>query len=297
MAKLGLGYEELSKVNPRLIYCSATGWGSDGPYINRPGQDLLVQSLAGVTFASGRKSDGPVAVGTALSDQLGAMHIVYGVLAALYHRERTGEGQKVEVNLLQSVLAYEMQDFFTVHNLKRNFERPDSGIAHPGNGAPFGIYATSDGYISLAMNPWKKIMAAVGDERLSAYDDPQLLFERRDEVYVLLQDCLRQKTTDEWLEVMLSLDIWCAAVLPQHEVENDPQVQHLQAFTEVEHPKAGKVKVTNIPLRMSKTPGSIRRPAPLVGQHGPEILREFGYDEDTITSMQQNGVITVQKTS
>ena len=296
MEKLGLGYEDLRVENPRLIYCSATGWGGDGPYVNRPGQDLLVQSLAGVTFASGRKSDGPVAVGTALSDQLGAMHIVYGVLAALYHRERSGEGQKVEVNLLQSVLAYEMQDFFTVHNLKRSFERPESGIAHPGNGAPFGIYQTADGHISIAMTPWKKIVEATGDQALAAFDDPQVLFERRDEIFNRLQQCLLTRTTNEWLEVMLGLDIWCAAVLQQSEVADDPQVQHLKAFTEVKHPKAGPVKVTNIPIRLSRTPGAIRRPAPLVGQHGPEILREYGVSEDIIKAMIADGTLSVEAT-
>jgi crotonobetainyl-CoA:carnitine CoA-transferase CaiB-like acyl-CoA transferase len=233
-----------------------------------------------------------VAIGTALSDQLGALHIVYSVLAALLYRGRTGEGQEIQVNLLQSVLAFEMQDFFTVQNMGRSFERPESGIAHPGNGAPFGIYPTADGHISIAMSPWSKLVEAVGDPELARFNDPQVLFDQRDVIYEELAQRLRHKTTDEWLDIMLALDIWCAPVLQQKDVANDPQVQHLQAFTEIEHPRAGKIKVTNIPFRMSKTPGSIRRPAPLTGQHSEEILREVGLSEAQIEALRQRGAIT-----
>lgn len=294
MRKLGFAYEDFAKVNPRIIYCSATGWGPDGPYAQRPGQDLLVQGLSGAALTSGKRSDGPVAIGTALSDQLGAMHVVYSVMAALFHRERTGHGQEIQVNLLQSVLAFEMQDFFTVHNLGRPFERPNSPIAHPGNGAPFGIYATSDGFISIAMNPWHKIVTALGDPSLAEFDDPQRLFDERDAIFARLQAIIAQRTTAEWLDAMLALDIWCAPVLEQKDVANDPQVQHLNAFTEIEHPTAGRVRVTNIPFQMSKTPGAIRRPAPLIGQHSRAILAEAGFDDATLDQWQQDGVFTVQ---
>ncbi|MCC5839725.1 MAG: CoA transferase [Opitutales bacterium] len=297
MDKLGLGYETVRALNPRLIYASASGWGPDGPYAKRPGQDLLVQGLSGAVFASGKKSAGPVAIGTALSDQLGALHLVYAILAALYHRERSGEGQRIEVNLLQSVLAFEMQDFFTVHNLGRGFERPESGIAHPGNGAPFGIYPTADGWITIAMNPWPKIVAGIGDPALHAYNDPQTLFDRRDEIYGVLEGHFRTRTTEEWLERLLALDIWCAPALELKDVAADPQVRHLEAFTEVDHPKAGRVCVTNIPFRMSATPGSIRRPAPLVGQHGREILRELGYNDARIAELEARGLLTVEEVS
>ena len=295
MDKLGLGYEALRARNPRIIYASASGWGADGPYAKRPGQDLLVQGLSGAVFASGKKSDGPVAIGTALSDQLGALHLVYSILAALYHRERSGKGQRIEVNLLQSVLAFEMQDFFTVHNLGRGFERPESGIAHAGNGAPFGIYPTADGWITIAMNPWPKIVEGIGDPALEAFNDPQVLFDRRDEIYGVLEKHFRARTTADWLDRLLALDIWCSPALELKDVAADPQVRHLQAFTEIDHPKAGRVRVTNIPFRMSATPGSIRRPAPLVGQHGREILRELGYDEARIAELEAHGLLTVEE--
>ena len=295
MDKLGFGYEDFRAINPRIIYASASGWGADGPYAKRPGQDLLVQGLSGAVFASGKKSDGPVAIGTALSDQLGAMHLSQAILAALYARERMGKGQRIEVNLLQSVLAFEMQDFFTVHNLGRGFERPESGIAHPGNGAPFGIYQTADGWLSIAMNPWCKIKAALQDPALDAFDDPQVLFDKRDEIYGELQVRIRAKTTAEWLDIMLALDIWCAPALELKDVADDPQVKHLHAFTEIDHPRAGRVKITNIPFTMSETPGSIRRPAPLVGQHGREILQELGWDPEATAELERAGTLTVQE--
>ncbi|NNK76799.1 MAG: CoA transferase, partial [Maribacter sp.] len=116
MARLGYGYEDLKKINPSIIYCSASGWGDDGPYLTRPGQDLLVQSLSGAIMTSGKQSDGPVAIGTALCDQVNALNSVYAILAALYYREKTGKGQEIKTNLLSSAIAFQMQDYFTIQN-------------------------------------------------------------------------------------------------------------------------------------------------------------------------------------
>ncbi|OAM88100.1 CoA transferase [Termitidicoccus mucosus] len=293
MARLGFGYEDCARLNPRIIYCSATGWGRDGPYAERPGQDLLVQGLTGAAFTSGRADAGAVPLGTALCDQLGALHIVQGVLAALYHRERTGRGQEVQVSLLASALAFQAQDFFTIHNLHRSFERPRSGIGHPGNGAPFGIYRTADGWLSIAMNPWDRIVTALGDPSLARYDDPQARFDRRDEVFEAIQKILLARTTDEWLEIMLGLDLWVARAQTQDAVHRDPQVMHENLFTSVAHPVAGEIKMTNVPVRLSATPGSIRRPPPLLGEHGRELLAGFGYDEAEIDGLIAGGVVSI----
>jgi crotonobetainyl-CoA:carnitine CoA-transferase CaiB-like acyl-CoA transferase len=295
MARLGLGYEKLKSINPKIIYCSASGWGDDGPYLKRPGQDLLVQSVSGAIMTSGKSTDGPVALGTALCDQVNALNSVYAILAALYYRERTGIGQEIKTNLLSSAIAFQMQDFFTIQNLGKSFSRPNSGIGHPGNSAPFGTYATSDGYLTIAMSPWNKIVEALGDQTLEMYDDPQVLFERRDEIYYKIEAITKTKTTDEWLEIMLALDLWVSKVNDQVDVEHDPQVMHNETFVEVEHPKAGKLKVTNIPFTMSQTPGKIERPSPMIGQHGPEILREIGYTDEEISSLESDNIISVEK--
>ncbi len=294
MERLGYGYNEYKKINPRIIYCSASGWGSDGPYIKRPGQDLLVQSVSGAIMTSGKSTDGPVALGTALCDQINAFNCVYAILAALYYREKTGIGQEIKTNLLSSAIAFQMQDYFAIQNLNAKFERPESGIAHPGNPAPFGAYKTKDGYIAIAMNSFEKLVEALEDKSLLEYNDPQVLFDKRDEVFYRIEKITITKTTKEWLDIMLALDLWVAQVNEQSDVPNDPQVKHNETFVEINHPKAGKLTVTNIPFTMSETPGQIKRPSPLIGEHGPEILKELGYDDDNIKRLIDESIISVE---
>ena len=295
MERLGYGYAALKKINPKIIYCSASGWGSDGPYLKRPGQDLLVQSVSGAIMTSGKKSDGPVALGTALCDQVNAFNCVYAILAALYFREKTGIGQEIQTNLLSSAIAFQMQDYFTIQNLGVQFERPESGIGHPGNPAPFGTYKTKDGYLAIAMNPFDTLVEALGDPSLLVYNDKQVLFDKRDEIYYRIQAVTITKTTEEWLTIMLGYDLWVAQVNNQAAVANDPQVIHNNTFVNIQHPKAGNLKVTNIPFTMSETPGAITRPSPMIGEHGPEILKELGYDEAAIETLLSEKIISVEK--
>ena len=295
MERLGYGYAALKKINPKIIYCSASGWGSDGPYLKRPGQDLLVQSVSGAIMTSGKKSDGPVALGTALCDQVNAFNCVYAILAAVYFREKTGIGQEIQTNLLSSAIAFQMQDYFTIQNLGVQFERPESGIGHPGNPAPFGTYKTKDGYLAIAMNPFDTLVEALGDPSLLVYNDKQVLFDKRDEIYYRIQAVTITKTTEEWLTIMLGYDLWVAQVNNQSAVANDPQVIHNNTFVNIQHPKAGNLKVTNIPFTMSETPGAITRPSPMIGEHGPEILKELGYDEAAIETLLSEKIISVEK--
>jgi len=291
MKKLGFGYEDLKKINPKIIYCSATGYGQDGPYVTRPGQDLLIQSLSGIASITGRRNDPPTPLGTGLADQLGAHHIVYGLLAALYYREKTGIGQKIEVNLFHCLIAHQLQEFVTVLNAGRNFERPASGIGHPGIGAPFGIYKTSDGYVCISVNPIKKLAEVLEDEGLVEFDDPQVLFDKRDELFYRIESSTVKKPTAYWVEKMLERDMWCSEVKTHLEVEQDPQARHLQAFTTFRHPTAGEVKTVNIAVKFSETPGGIDRHPPMVGEHNEEILREIGFLPEEIESFKQNNVI------
>jgi len=295
MERLGYGYAALKKINPKIIYCSASGWGNDGPYLKRPGQDLLVQSVSGAIMTSGKKSDGPVALGTALCDQVNAFNCVYAILAALYFREKTGIGQEIQTNLLSSAIAFQMQDYFTIQNLGVQFERPESGIGHPGNPAPFGTYKTKDGYLAIAMNPFDTLVEALGEPSLLVYNDKQILFDKRDEIYYRIQAVTITKTTEEWLTIMLGYDLWVAQVNNQSAVASDPQVIHNNTFVNIHHPKAGNLKVTNIPFTMSETPGAITRPSPMIGEHGPEILKELGYNEMAIENLLKDKIISVEK--
>ena len=289
MARLGYGYDDFRAVNPRIVYCSGSGYGEDGPYVSRPGQDMLIQGLTGIMAATGQNSAPPTPVGAGFSDQVGAMNMVYGILAALLWRERSGEGQEVRINLLAGMLAHQNQEMVMAMNFGEDFERPDSGIGHPGMDAPFGTYPTQDGWVTIAMSPYATLVGVLGDDSLLAYDDPATLFDRRDEVWSRLAAITATWTTDALMEALLAADIWCGEVQSHLEAAADPQVAHLGLIQSYEHPTAGEVRVVGPAISMSATPPGIRRPAPLVGEHTEEILRARGWTPEQIAALLESG--------
>ena len=294
LAKLGYGYDDFRAVNPRIIYCSGSGYGEAGPYVDRPGQDMLIQGLAGLSANTGRGDGPPIPAGAGLADQIGAMNMVYGILSALYYREKTGKGQKIEVNLLAGLIAHLGQEFVGVLNLGQDFVRPNSGIGHPGMQAPFGVYETRDGgYVSIAMSPFKTLYDTLGAPQLAVYDDLETLFRKRDEVWEKVNAETRRFDKDELLDKLLAADIWCAGVNDIRQASEDPQVRFMGMITSYEHPRAGTVRVAAPAIRMSETPPTIERPAPLVGQHGREILAEFGLSAEEIAALEAAGDMTV----
>jgi crotonobetainyl-CoA:carnitine CoA-transferase CaiB-like acyl-CoA transferase len=293
LAKLGYGYEDFSAVNPRIIYCSGSGYGESGPYVERPGQDMLIQGLTGLVSNTGRGDAAPVPAGAGLADQIGAMNMVYGILSALYYREKTGRGQKIEVNLLAGMIAHQAQEYVAVLNLGEDLVRPSSGIGHPGMQAPFGIYATKDGYVSIAMSPFKTLYETLGAPQLAVYDDLKTLYDKRDEVWEKINAETCKFGTVELLDRLLAADIWCAEVKDIRRAADDPQVKYMGMLTTYQHPRAGTVRVPAPAVKMSETPATIDRPAPLVGQHGREILVEFGVPPAEIEALIASGEMTV----
>ncbi len=291
LARLGFGYDDLRAHNPRIIYCSGSGYGESGPYVNRPGQDMLLQGLTGLAANTGHADGPPTPVGAGMADQLGAMNMVYAILAALYYREKSGEGQEVRIDLLSGMIAHQAQELVFALNFEQDFTRPRSGIGHPGMDAPFGVYPTADGWVTIAMSPFKKLASVLQNPALLVYDDPQELFEKRDEIWEKLAAETKKWKTSELLLAMLAQDIWCGEVKTHRELAEDPQVKHMEAIAQYEHPVAGTVRVAAPAIRMSKTPAKIERPAPLVGQHSREILREFGFAEPTIADFIERGVV------
>jgi crotonobetainyl-CoA:carnitine CoA-transferase CaiB-like acyl-CoA transferase len=291
LARLGFGYEDLKRVNPRIIYCSGSGYGESGPYLSRPGQDMLIQGLTGLAAATGRGDGPPVPVGAGFADQIGAMNMVYGILAALYWRERSGEGQEIRIDLLSGMLAHQGQEMLTAMAFGRDFERPRSGIGHPGMEAPFGVYPTRDGWVTIAMSPFRKLVDVLGDKSLLEYDDPKRLFDERDLIWERIATLTRTWSRAELIDAMLAVDIWCGEVKTHLEASRDPQVEHLGAITSYRHPTAGEVKVVAPVVKMSATPATIRRAPPLVGQHSREILAERGWSEAEIDALLARGVI------
>jgi crotonobetainyl-CoA:carnitine CoA-transferase CaiB-like acyl-CoA transferase len=291
MKRLGLGYETLAQLNPRLVYCASSGWGQTGPYVTRPGQDLLVQAVAGVGYLNGNADDPPQGVGVGIADFTAGFHIVYGVLAALYAREHTGRGQRVDVSLLNSIMNLHIQELSLYLNGAGLPERSRSNIPGAYLGAPYGFYETADGYIAIAMNPIDKLARLVGIDGYENHPESQIM-EGRDQVRADFQVGFLKKTTQEWLDILLAEDIWVAPVNDFSGVEADPQVRENEMIVSWEHPTAGTVRGVGIPVKFSDTPGEIVRHAPLLGEHAVEILRDFaGYSDEDVRELQEAGAV------
>ncbi|MEX2540530.1 MAG: CoA transferase [Trueperaceae bacterium] len=291
MDRLGIGYQSLREVNPSIVYVAGSGYGPDGPYVKRPGQDLLIQSLSGLAANSGRGDDLPTATATSFVDASTALMLALSATVGLFHRERTGQGQRIDVNLFSTAVAMQCQELTAFMNLEERWERSNEGISSPWLGAPFGIYRTTDGTMAISMNPLTQLGEVIGDPGLAELDTPELAYQHRDEVKRRVQERVKAMPTAHWLELMEARDMWCAPVQDFEALVNDPQVRHNELIRTVEHPVAGEVKVVGIPVRFSETPGAIKRGPPAVGQHSTEILDELGYSATGIDQLRAEGVI------
>jgi len=280
MDSLGLGYEALRQANPGLIYAAACGYGQTGPYVKKPGQDYLVQALTGLMWLSGRRDDPPFLIGPAATDQYTGAHLVIGILAALQHRHRTGEGQRVDVDLLSCVLAFQQQELTVYLNHGENLERPRENIGHPGLTAPCGVYKTADGYLLLAMFPCPRLGEILEVDWLAQYDTNDKMYVARDEIYSKLAHHFATGTTAKWIGLLEAHDVWCAPVRRHSDIEDDPQVRHKRLIWEVPYGEEGATyRTVGSPFTFSATPVHVRRGAPRSGQHS-EAFRERKIWED-----------------
>lgn len=284
MDRLGLGYDDMIKINPKLVYCSSSGYGSKGPYLHRPGQDLLAQSISGTAALNGLKGQMPMATAVGQADLLTSLFINQSVLAAIYSREKTGKGQKIEANLLNSVVGFHVQEITAYLHSGSNPERSESGIPNPWLGAPYGLYHTKDGYIAIGMNSVQKLAQIVG---LPQYDSEEYasnnVIESRDEIRFAFDVVFQMKRTDEWLDILMKEDIWCSQVNTFEEMVKDLQIKHNEMIIEIDHPVIGKVKTTGFPVWFSETPQKIYKPAPILNGNAKEILKEICSYGDGIT--------------
>jgi len=294
--RLGVDYDALAKINPRLVYVSISGYGESGPYVNRPGQDLLLQGMSGAMLSAGRAGEPPNAAGQYLVDAVTAYNAFEGALAALFHRERTGEGQLVTVNMLDAITTIQMQELsvFTVGGKPQT--RSAEPHAHVYIRAPYGAFATKDGYIIVAFPPLKVLGEAIGEESFLTMDDEVDSWTRRDEIFAKTRAKLTGKTSAEWLKLFDERGIWAGPVYGYRELVDDPQVKHNGAFVEYDHPTEGHVKTPGFPIKFSKTPSKVERGAPLAGEHTREVLSEAGYDAAAIDRLEREGVIAAAKT-
>lgn len=290
-ARLGLDYETLSAINPSLVYVSISGYGEDGPYRDRPGQDLILQAMSGAMLSAGRAGEPPTPAGQYLADAVTASTAFEGVLAALLHRERTGEGQLVTVNMLDALTTLQMQELsvYTVGGVPQ--QRSAEPHAHAYIRAPYGVFATSDGYLALAFADLDKLGQLFDDPSLVGLDAEEHGWTHRDELYATVARHLAGRTTQQWLDVLLPAGMWVGPVYGYSELVNDPQILHNGTFVEYDHPTEGHVKTPGFPYRFSKTPPRVDRGAPLVGEHTREILAELGIDDDRAQALLDSGAI------
>lgn len=290
--RLGVDYETLSKINPRLVYVSMSGYGEDGPYVDRPGQDLVLQGMSGAMLSAGRAGEPPAAAGQYLVDAVTAYTAFEGALAALLHRERTGEGQLVQVNMLDAITALQMQELsvFTVAGKPQT--RSAEPHAHVYIRAPYGAFATSDGFIIVSFPRLATLGQVIGEDSFLTMDDEKDTWTRRDEIFAKTRDKLKHKTSEEWLALMRAADIWCGPVYGYAELVDDAQIKHNGTFVEYDHPTEGHVKTPGFPIKFSKTPSRVDRGAPLAGEHTRDVLREAGYDEAAIEALLASGAVS-----
>ena len=290
MERLGLGYQKLKEINPKLVYCSCSGFGSDGPYVKRPGQDLLLQSLSGLMSLTGRKNDPPTPVGTAVVDQHGAVLAAFGIVSALFNRERTGEGCKVESSLLNAALDLQRESLAYYLNKGEIWDRSDTGLASRFHQAPYGVYKTKNGYLTVSNTPVEKLADILQSEALSHYASKDQMV-KRDEIDKIFSDIMKTRTTEEWEQFFTVNDVWYAPVNDYDDLVNDPQVKWNEMIVTTNHPDAGEIKLIDQPLRFNGKVPKQRLHQPAIGDQSVEILKQYGYSDAVIKEMIDKGII------
>jgi CoA:oxalate CoA-transferase len=276
MDKIGLTFADALKINPKIIYGTITGYGEKGPWAKKPGQDLLLQSLSGLSWLSGRKSQEPVPFGLAVADLMCGNHFVQGILTALLKRAKTGKGVQVEVSLLESVLDIQFESITSFLNDGGQLpERGDiKGSAHAFLSAPYGVYQTQDSYISLAMGDLLFIGNLLGIN-LEKYADKHQWFASRDEIRELLAARLGTQTTEHWLNLLQSKGVWCGKVLNYNDLDSQAFVNELQLKQTVKNSVGETLVTTRSPIQLDGEILASSKAAPKVGEDNLQIHEQF----------------------
>ncbi len=294
MDRFGFGYDAVHAMNPRLIYASVSGFGQDGPYRERVAYDLILQGMGGLMGITGEEGGSPVKIGVAVTDIAAGMFAAYAILAALRARDRTGEGQRVDVSMLDSQVAWMTYQagyyFATGENPKR------LGSAHPSL-VPYQAFRTLDGYVNVAVGSeaiWSRFVVAIGAPHLA--EDPRFRTNadrvaHRDVLIPILDTIFAGRPTADWVAVLEQAGVPAGPIYLLSDLFSDPQVHHRRMLVEIDHPRAGRIKQTGVPVKLSATPGRLTSPPPLLGQHTEAVLRELGYSDAEIAAMRGEGAL------
>lgn len=301
MDKLGLGYDDLRGINPRIICAYASGYGQSGPYRDRRGQDLAAQAIGGLMDLTGEQDGPPTAVGTFAMDYLAAMQFAIGMMAALAARETTGEGQIVDTCLLNAALTVHHQEATAFLNTGQRYPRPPYGIAHAHNTVLYATYQTADG-LWLALigefyitEPWRRAARALGLAP-EVMEDPRFqtiegLKEHVDAAHEILAAGFLRLNRDEATARLEAEDVLSAPVNSYPEVFADPQILHNDMVIAAEHPAVGAMKLVGMPIKLSATPATLRLGPPTVGEHNEMLLERLGYSSDDISRLRLEGAV------
>jgi len=305
MDRLGLGWEVLHAENPRLVYGTGTGFGLTGPYRDLPAMDLTIQAMSGIMNATGFPDRPPVKAGPAVCDFLGGAHLFGGIMSALLHRERTGQGQRVEVAMLEAAVMA-LASALGVHMDGEDSRMPArTGNRHPALAmAPYNVYPTRDGHVAIftaSDRHWDSIARVLGREDLLSHPDYATTpgrAARMDDIDAMVEAWTRQRGKEEVLTILTRAHVPCAPVRTAREVANDPHLTARGAWTDIDHPRRGRTRVPNSPIRLhGSVPGVVQRPAPLLGQDTDRVLTELlGLSAEELTVLHASGVIEPVKT-
>ncbi|MCA3352401.1 MAG: CoA transferase [Roseomonas sp.] len=295
LAKYGLGYEQLAKTHPRLIYCSITGFGQTGPYAPRPGYDALIQAMGGVMSLTGDPNGSPQKVGVPVADLFAGLYGCIGILAAVNHRNNTGQGQQIDIGMLDTHVAWLANQ--GMNYLATGENPPRLGNQHP-NIAPYQEFPTKDGYIILAVGndpTFERFCKAFGQEALLA--DPRfatnpIRVQNRQLVTDTLTPVMKSKTTAEWIEALEALKIGCGPINTLEQVFADPHVQAREMVVEMAHGSGETVKVIANPVKLSATPPSYRSAPPVLGEHTQNVLTDvLKMSASDIATLKEKGIV------
>lgn len=273
MERKGLDYESVRKINAGIVYTEISGYGNKGPWRNKPGQDLLTQSLSGLAYTTGNYHDDPVPFGLGIADYLCGNQAVQFILAALIRKRKTGEGARLQLSLLETLIDFQFEFFTTYFQNRKHHTRSEFNNGHSLLSAPYGIYRTRDGYIAIAMMPIARLNEALRCEELNEYEEGDT-FVKRDEIKAVIARHLLSGTTGRWLEQAHALDLWIMPVLNWNELQKT-ETFRLQQLTQPLAAKEGPITTTRCPVRINGQVFLNSEPAPAIGEHVAKIRSEL----------------------